>query len=213
MAETLRSLDELNLHLTVLRCQAGDRRAFVQLFNRFEPRTLEYLRALLGDAAEDVNQEVWIAVYRGLRSLADPGSFRTWLFRSARHRAIDHMRRAKRERELFNTAMTESAGSLDCHTAHSAKELRRAEIEGVLSQLAPAQREVLLLRYIDGLSYAECALVVGCSIGTIRSRLHYAKLRCQGIIRRESSRNSEGRADGHEPVIDREGVGRDRQRE
>src|SRR6185312_2075052 len=97
---------ELQLYLLVLRCQAGDERAFAQLMEKFERRTLEYVRGLLGDPflADDVQQEVWLAVYLGIRSLDNPGAFRTWLFRITRHRTLDFVRRRKRESELFDDA-------------------------------------------------------------------------------------------------------------
>src|SRR5262245_38544022 len=101
------STEALRLHLLVLRCQAGDEQAFVQLFREFSQRTLAYLSGLLGDAADDVQQEVWLAVYRGIRTLGNPGAFRTWLFRTTRHRAIDFLRRQKREQELLLDAAQE----------------------------------------------------------------------------------------------------------
>lgn len=61
--------DDLRLQLLVLRCQAGDERAFSQLLDDFGPRTLRYLRGLLGDDAEDVHQEVWLAAYRSIATL------------------------------------------------------------------------------------------------------------------------------------------------
>ena len=82
----------------------GDEQAFARLFERFGRRTLAHLRTLLGDAAEDVQQEVWLAVYRGIRTLGNPGAFSTWLFRTTRHRAIDFLRSRKRERELIEEA-------------------------------------------------------------------------------------------------------------
>src|SRR4051812_40241779 len=94
--------DALRIHLLVLRCQTGDERAFATLMERFGPRTLGYLRAVLGADAEDVQQEVWLAVFRGIAGLANAGAFRTWLYRTTRHRAIDFLRRCRRERELLD---------------------------------------------------------------------------------------------------------------
>jgi RNA polymerase sigma-70 factor (ECF subfamily) len=66
---------DLQLHVLVLRCQAGDENAFAQLFDRFASRTLAHLRSFVGDDAEDVQQEVWLTVYRSLRGLSNPGAF------------------------------------------------------------------------------------------------------------------------------------------
>ena len=77
----------LALEFLVLRCQTGDERAFERLLEQFGERTHRYLRGLVGDAADDVQQEVWLAVYRGIARLAAPHAFRTWLYRTTRNRA------------------------------------------------------------------------------------------------------------------------------
>ena len=65
---------------------------------------MSYLRGLVGDAADDVQQEVWLAVYLGMRHLSNPRAFRTWLFRTTRHRAIDYLRMQKRDALLVDVA-------------------------------------------------------------------------------------------------------------
>ena len=177
------------MHLQVLRCQAGDERAFAELFARFAERTLRYLRGLVGDAAEDVHQEVWLSVYRGVASLADPRAFRTWLYRTTRHRAVDHLRRRRRERELVAdleadmvAERDETSAPADEDPLAAATPLAASEIAAALAALPAPQREVLVLRYQDGLGYAEIATVVGCSVGTVRSRLHHAKRRLHDVV-------------------------------
>src|SRR6185503_13122240 len=103
----------LSLHLLVLRCQAGDERAFARLMDAFGNKTLGYLRGLVGDDADDVQQEVWLSVYRGIGGLANPGAFRTWLFRTTRHRAVDFLRKKKRERELVDEITNEAMDAGD----------------------------------------------------------------------------------------------------
>jgi RNA polymerase sigma-70 factor (ECF subfamily) len=170
---------ELRLHLLVLRCQAGDERAFTQLFDWFGERSLRYLRGLVGDAADDVQQEVWLSVYRNISSLAKPGAFRTWLFSTTRHRALDYLRGEKRERELLEDVAEEMREASD----ESALDARvDAALDAAITELSPAHREVLLLRYRNNMSYAEIALVVGAPIGTVRTRLHHAKRRLQELL-------------------------------
>jgi RNA polymerase sigma-70 factor, ECF subfamily len=172
--------DVVRLQLVVLRCQAGDERAFAQLFEWFNGRTERYLRNLVGDAAEDVQQEVWLAVYRGLRSLTNARAFRTWLFQTTRHRAIDYLRKQKRERELLTEVSSEATEVSEAAEENSTLDL--SNFDAVLSELPTAQREALLLRYRDDLSYNEIALIVGVSVGTIRSRLHHAKRRMSELM-------------------------------
>ena len=173
--------DDLRQHLLVLRCQAGDETAFARLYEWFGQRTLRYLVGLVDDDADDVQQEVWLAVYRGLRHLSNPRAFRTWLFQTTRHRAIDFLRRRRREHALLDVAGAEllaAGGEAEPDPAGDAESLA-----GRMASLPPAQREVLVLRYQNDLSYAEIALVAGCSIGTVRSRLHHAKRRLGELTR------------------------------
>ena len=184
MTQGVHGMDAVRLHLLVLRCQAGDEQAFAQLLAEFGERTLAYLRGLIGDDADDVHQEVWLAVYRGLHTLGDPGAFRTWLFRTTRHRAIDWLRRRKRERELLEDVAAEATSSSAPPDESALSAADDAALETALAGLPPPQREVLLLRYRDDLSYAEIALVVGCPMGTVRTRLHHAKRRLHELLER-----------------------------
>jgi RNA polymerase sigma-70 factor (ECF subfamily) len=180
--------DDLALRLLVLRCQAGDEDAFARLMRTFEARTLGYLRGLVGHDADDVQQEVWLSIYRHLHVLADPGAFRTWLFRTTRHRAIDFLRTRKRERELIDDTPIEDVAVAGDQTGEDdARQLFDEEaFAAALLAMPPPQREVMLLRYRDGLSYQEIAQVVGRPIGTVRTRLHHAKRRLQeSLTRRE----------------------------
>jgi RNA polymerase sigma-70 factor (ECF subfamily) len=192
MAEQATRGEAIRLHLLVLRCQAGDERAFAQLFLEFEARTLRYLKSLVGQAADDVQQEVWLAVYRGISALSNPRAFRTWLFSTTRHRAIDYLRSRKREQELFVDAEPDADEAVAPSSGESVDD---AALELAMAELSAAQREVLLLRYRDDMSYAEIALVAGCTIGTVRSRLHNAKRRLQDLLQQRARQDEEPIAD------------------
>ncbi len=168
----------LRLRILVIRCQAGDEAAFAVLLDRFGPAVHRYLAGLVDDGADDVAQELWLTVYRRIGELADPGAFRTWLFRSARHRAIDWLRKRRRERELF--ADVEPAGVPSAGTTDD--DFAGLDLGDAIRALAPLHREVILLRYRDDLSYGEIALVVGVAIGTVRSRLHHAHRHLRQIL-------------------------------
>lgn len=170
--------DPFRLHLLVLRCQAGDEHAFARLMDRFGDATLRYLEGIVGDGAEDVHQEVWLTVYRRLASLTDPRAFRTWLYRTTRHRALDHLRTRQRERQLFADDTDHDVPAPPPDDDPPDAEL----LSEAIATLGALHREVLLLRYRDELSYAEIAVVVGCSIGTVRSRIHYARHRLREVV-------------------------------
>ena len=177
---------DTRLYLLVLRCQAGDESAFAQLVRTFGERTLAHLRTIVGTDANDVQQDVWLTVYRRLPSLANPRAFRTWLFQTTRHRAIDYLRARKREQELFDGTDAEAVGV--AAPADETLALAGSAVASMLEHLAPAQREVLRLRYEEDLSYAEIALITGCAIGTVRSRLHHAKRHLQALLKGGSER-------------------------
>jgi RNA polymerase sigma-70 factor (ECF subfamily) len=169
------------LYLLVLRCQAGDEAAFGQLLTSFGKRTLAHLRTLVGDEAEDVQQEVWLTVYRRIGSLANPGGFRTWLFQTTRHRAIDYLRTRRREREIFDDEAAVDITRI-AETENERVNLAGGTVAAVFAQLTPSHREVLQLRYQEDLSYEEIALVSGCAVGTVRSRLHNARRHLQRLL-------------------------------
>lgn len=172
------STPDLALRFLVLRCQTGDEEAFAKLMAMFEARTLGYLRGIVGDDADDVQQEVWLTVYRQLSDLADPGAFRTWLFRTTRHRAIDFLRKRKRERELIDDTPIESVAD-ETEVDDASSTIDEGKLVAALMAMPPPQREVVMLRYRDGLTYQEIAQVINRPIGTVRTRLHHAKKRLQ----------------------------------
>ena len=189
--------DALRLRFTVLRCQAGDEEAFVRLHAWFAPRTFAHLRSLVGDDADDVQQEVWLTVYRQVARLADPGAFRTWLFRTTRHRAIDWLRRRRREGEVIVEGL-EGVGLEVASDAGDDAEaaLDLAALGELIAELPPLQREALQLRYGDGLSYAEIALVTGCPVGTVRSRLHNGRRLLEQLYMARGRNGPDGSREG-----------------
>jgi RNA polymerase sigma-70 factor (ECF subfamily) len=159
--------------ILVLRCQAGDEPAFAELVERYSPRLRYYLRKLLGgrDAAEDALQDVWLDVFRNVPRLVDPGAFAAWLYRIARDRAWRTLRRLRRvSRPIVETDLAEVGEDRDSFSADDA-----ARIHAGLDELPPEQREVLVLRFLEQMTYEDIARVVGCPAGTVRSRLYYGK--------------------------------------
>jgi RNA polymerase sigma-70 factor (ECF subfamily) len=171
--------DRLYERVLVLRCQTGDDTAFEELVDRYTPRLAYFLRKMLreADRAEDVIQDVWILVLRGLPRLADPGAFPAWLYRIARDRACRELRERRPLQTLQDADIAEAPGgeiwSEDAEHIHAA-----------LDALAPGHREVLVLRFLESMTYEEIARVTGCPVGTVRSRIHYAKRALRGAMKR-----------------------------
>lgn len=158
----------------VLKYQMGDRLALESLFLRHHRQVHYYLRRLLGndDVASDVQQEVWLQVVRRLVTLRQPESFAVWLYRIVRNKAFSRLR------DKFCSQSIDYSGELPEESTTGNGDFSpddAAAIHAGLNELSPEHREVLVLRFMENLSYEEMAEVTGSGIGTIRSRLHYAK--------------------------------------
>lgn len=163
-----------------LRCQSGEAGAFEDLIAVMERPLLYYAASLTGnpDSALDVLQEVWIRVFRSIQKLKDPGSLRSWLYSITHGIAVDRIRSSvSREQaeqvqyEEFREAEEPSFAEEDAAAIHLA-----------LGEIALKHREVLVLHFLEDLSLAEIAEVVGCSEGTVKSRMHYARRAMKEIL-------------------------------
>jgi RNA polymerase sigma-70 factor, ECF subfamily len=175
--------ERLYERLLVLRCQTGDDVAYRELVGRFGPRLHYFLRKLStrADHADDLAQEVWIDVLRQLPRLKDAGAFKTWLYRIAHGKATLDARRNCRA-PATTPDVDQIADRTKEDTTFSPEDAAR--IHAALDQLEPAQREAMVLRFLEDLSYDEIGEIVGCPIGTVRSRIHYAKANLQRLLER-----------------------------
>ncbi len=174
--------DQLYERVLVLRCQARDEAAFAELVERYQPRLRYYLCKMLGDrqSAEDALQDVWLDVFRAVPRLADVGAFRAWLYRIARDRAARLLRQHRPPyRHLEEVDVIDGRAR---EARFAAEDVER--IHAALDELAAEHREVLVLRYLEAMTYEEIARVVGCQVGTVRSRLHYARHALRGVLER-----------------------------
>ena len=156
----------------ILQCQAGSAEAFELIFARYSGRLKYFLRRLLGPArdVDDICQEVWLTVFKGLQQLRNPDAFRVWLYRIARNRAYQELR--KERTALPAVATSEMAEEIE------EEEFRpedAAAIHQGLEKLQADHKDVLMLRFLEEMSYEDIAQTLGCSLGTVRSRIHYAK--------------------------------------
>ncbi len=170
--------DRLYEKVLVLRAQLEDASAFAELVERYHARLLFYLAKLLGEThrAEDVLQEVWLDAWRALPRLADAGAWRAWLYRIARDRAS----RELRKKRLAIGGIDEQELTSEPDDDLTAEEL--ALVRAAIDKLPAEQREAVLLKYVEGMSYEEIAAVTACRVGTVRSRLHYAKATLKQLL-------------------------------
>ena len=163
---------EEQLENIVHRCRDGERAAFEELFEIYQPRLKYYVRRLDGDSnSDDILQDIWLTIFKKIHQLKDARTFAVWLYRIARNKVYDGFRRKDRVARLPEEDQLPVSGSNEpVFDAKDAEALHRA-----LNKLKPYHREVLTLCFIEQLSYEAIAEIVECSIGTIRSRLFYAK--------------------------------------
>ena len=170
----------------------GDHAAFRVLVERYQARALRVAWRVLRDEeqARDAVQEAFLKAYRSLRRFEGRSSFYTWLYRLVVNVCLDMRRRERPEVRVD----WEEGGALDgASDAHSStgiddpsQGVERAELgaalQAAIAALPDTQRETLLLREVEGLSYAEIAEALGISKGTVMSRLHYARRKVQDAL-------------------------------
>jgi RNA polymerase sigma-70 factor, ECF subfamily len=173
--------------------QAGDRGAFDKLVDQYKEivYSVAYRFARDPDLAMDLAQDVFVRAYRGIKGFKGKSSFSTWLYRIAVNTCIDYTRRRSRSidpltvpEEVAEYAGIEPAGTdpvVGPDGLALASELGE-QIQQAIDSLPSYHKSVFVLYEIKGLSYKEIAEVVGCSIGTVMSRLHYARKKLRTML-------------------------------
>jgi RNA polymerase sigma-70 factor (ECF subfamily) len=173
--------------LLVLRSRRGDDSALEELVSRWETRLFYYVRRLVDneDDAWDVLQETWLHVIRGIGSLREPRCLPAWLYRIARCNAMRRLRNRYDEQSVIEE--TEKSLETDMETEPSGFE-DGEQVHYGLSRLSLPHREVLTLYFLQDLSTEEIAGILGTSVGTVKSRLHYAKRALRRILEQEAEK-------------------------
>ncbi len=171
----------------------GDAEAFRTLVDRYYRKvygmTLSMVRNQ--DDALELTQETFLHLHRALGSFRFSAKFSTWLYRIVTNVCIDHFRRTSRapqqmplvsrEEDEAETIEWPDPGAEAPDQAAYRSELRSALV-WAFDRLSAHHRAVMMLRDVEGLSYGEIAGVMGCSVGTVMSRLHYARKRLQQLL-------------------------------
>jgi RNA polymerase sigma-70 factor, ECF subfamily len=150
-------------------CQRGDRAAFRRLFEAYRRRVYSTARHILGSdaAAKDATQQVFLTAWRHLGRFQSESEFSPWLYRVAVNTCLSERRRSGRysDREPEDHERFAVAG------APQEQAVLAREVEAALGRLSPKLRVALVLRHVEGLSYEEIGVVLGCNLGTVASRL------------------------------------------
>ena len=159
---------------------AGDRERYAALVDRYRDRYARYAARMLGsaDAAEDAVQDAFVRAYDQLAQCKDPDKFVGWFFLILRNRCFAERRRNRTSAPLEAAEAVAAADRTDGGT--EAAERRRA-LQQALLELTPDQREVFVLKHVEGLSYGEIAERLSTSVPSLKMRMHraYDRLREQ----------------------------------
>jgi RNA polymerase sigma-70 factor (ECF subfamily) len=155
-------------------CLQGDRRAFGELVNRHRDEAVAVVYRISSDAqlAEESAQEAFLRAWQRLYSYKPQLPFRSWIFGIAVHTALDTLRKTSKEVDIDQVLVEAPDGKPEAEL--EAKE-RQALIQRAVLSLPPACRAVLILREYECLSYQEIAAALDIPVGTVMSRLNYAR--------------------------------------
>jgi RNA polymerase sigma-70 factor (ECF subfamily) len=170
----------LETELLVVRWLHGDHTAFEGIVKLWERSLFYYLRRLTSSEADawELLQETWLKTVRSLRSVRDPKSLPAFLYRTARNAAISRLRRPE-----FFQLDSDANQICDDHQTDPTMDCHRAEeVHHAMEQLPLLQREALTLFFLQELSLGEMSVLLGVPVGTVKSRLHYAKQAIRRIL-------------------------------
>lgn len=172
----------------IFRCQQGDQAALKEIFDRYHQKVYRIAYGVLRqrEDALDVVQEVFIKLFRSIREFKGKSAFYTYLYRLAMNTAIDHFRRLKKGSflSLDEEGGFQPADRIEKRPDHIAvqKELEE-KVRWAIDQLPQDQKATLIFREIEEFSYQEIAEAMGCSIGTVMSRLHYGRKKLRELLK------------------------------
>jgi RNA polymerase sigma-70 factor (ECF subfamily) len=186
VASPERQLEAGSDWMVVQRVQAGDVAAFDQLILKYRERVYAMIYNMTSNRedAADLTQDSFIKAFQSINRFQGQSSFFTWLYRIALNSALTHIRKNKlrsffsfdkiQEDPSVSAVLNQLTDNKDVQRDVFVSELQEKLNEAMLKLSIP-HRTVVTLFEIDGLSHEEIAEIMDCSVGTVRSRLHYAK--------------------------------------
>lgn len=178
-------------HNLLLQVQARDEQAFADLRAQIEPAVRRFVRRLTGgsEMEDDIVQDVFIALYRNLDRINPIEKLRPYVFGIARRRCYDELRKRKYELVSLDEEPDEDETYLALASDDAPQDevthwlLLQLEVQQAMEKLPELQRQVMIMYSEENLSYQEIAEILETNVGTVKSRIHYAKRALRGMLR------------------------------
>ncbi len=161
-------------------CRRGEARAMEMLYHQFKRRVFGMAHRIVGASdAEEVAQEVFVRVFRGLAAFRGDSALSTWIYRLTVNAALSHVARRSRRQEVSSDDVLVD---VPAPPATERDPGLAARIEAALGRLPAGYRAILVLHDVEGLSHEECAAILECRVGTCKSQLHKARARMRELL-------------------------------
>lgn len=179
IARPAREADATDDSELVTACRRGEAWAMEALYHRYKRRVFGLVTRIVGSSdSEEVAQEVFVRIYRGLNKFRGDSALSTWIYRLSVNAALTHVTRRKPRW----TDGDEALGRVAAPEVARRDPNLAARLERALEELPPGYRAVLVLHDVKGLSHEECANIMGCRIGTSKSQLHKARAKMRELL-------------------------------
>jgi len=177
---------------TVRLAAAGDVRAFEDIYSAHHPRVYSVCLRMTRNVAEaeDLTQEVFVQLFRKLKTFRGESAFSTWLHRMTVNAVLMHFRKpvVRLEQTIYDDEEQPARwnGRL---TARTSSVVDRISLDEALAKLSPGYRAVFILHDVEGYEHSQIGEMLGCAIGTSKSQLHKARLKLRNLLRQRISKN------------------------
>ena len=159
-------------------CRRGDARAMELLYHQYKRRVFGLCHRIVGPVdAEEVAQEVFVRVFRGLAGFRVDAQLGTWIYRLAVNCALTQAGKQRRRQEVGDDHLEEVAAPPVASDPHLSR-----RVEAAMAELPAGYRAILVLHDVEGLSHEECAAIMDCRVGTSKSQLHKARMRMRELL-------------------------------
>ncbi len=171
--------------LLAQRIQAGDRQAFATLLDAYETRVYRLALRFTGSIpdAEDLTQDIFLAVYKGMAFFRGDSALGTWIYRIAMNHCLEYRRKRRLESVPYDSELTLTSTDWreDPEKAAGKREVSE-KVEAAINCLSPLHRDVVVLHELQGMTYQEVAVTLNVPVGTVKSRLSNAFRRLRELL-------------------------------